>query len=486
MKDYNKLKEFILNKQHRQLRQENLPSLADEYSKLGLSPEERMVRRFEYLCKVEKPIVFKDERIAFIRTVQKLPEIFTKEEWEEIKRSKFIHELGFMSNVCPDYEKILKSGIRNLKQNADEFSCRTIDALISLCERYVEEAIKIGNTEVANNISKVINEGATSFYSALQLFRIVHFGLWLEGNYHMVLGSFDRYMYPYYKNDIDNGVLTQDQAYLLLEEFFLSFNRDSDLYPGVQQGDNGQSMVLGGLDEDGKETFNELSKLCLKASGNLMLIDPKINIRVNKNTPLEIYELGTELTKKGLGFPQYTNDDIAIPALEKLGYSHQDACNYVMAACWELIIPRYGTDIANIGALSFVKVIDTCFNRDLINCADMEQFMDCVKKEIDLQCDEIQKQIDNVWFVPSPLLSACMVKNINNGGKYNNFGIHGTGVCTASDSLYAIEKLVFIDKSIDKEDYVKAVNNNFEDSPELLHKLRYEMPKVGQNEDCVD
>ena len=33
----------------------------------------------------------------------------------------------------------------------------------------------------------------------------------------------------------------------------MSFNRDSDLYPGVQQGDNGQSMVLGGTDEKGNE-----------------------------------------------------------------------------------------------------------------------------------------------------------------------------------------------------------------------------------------
>ena len=31
----------------------------------------------------------------------------------------------------------------------------------------------------------------------------------------------------------------------MVEEFFLACNKDSDLYPGMQQGDNGQSMVLG-------------------------------------------------------------------------------------------------------------------------------------------------------------------------------------------------------------------------------------------------
>jgi len=51
----------------------------------------------------------------------------------------------------------------------------------------------------------------------------------------------------------------------MTEDFFLSFNKDSDLYPSVQQGDNGQSMVLGGMDKDGNNAFNLLSSLCLKA-----------------------------------------------------------------------------------------------------------------------------------------------------------------------------------------------------------------------------
>ena len=120
--------------------------------------------------------------------------------------------------------------------------------------------------------------------------------------------------------DMDAGVYTKEPALDLLEDFFLSFNKDSDLYVGVQQGDNGQSMVLGGRLEDGSEGFNELSELCLLASRDLKLIDPKINLRVSKATPLEIYEKGTELTKVGLGFPQYSNDDVVIEGLQKLGY----------------------------------------------------------------------------------------------------------------------------------------------------------------------
>ena len=57
--------------------------------------------------------------------------------------------------------------------------------------------------------------------------------------------------------------LDRNSAPELLEDFFLSFNKDSDLYPGVQQGDNGQSMMLGGIDENWNSVFNLLSELCL-------------------------------------------------------------------------------------------------------------------------------------------------------------------------------------------------------------------------------
>ena len=480
------LKSFILEKKHRALRRKIQMNLAEEFSLRALSPMERMTERFELLCNEERPVVFANERIAFLRTVENLPPIFTENEWSEIKEKHYIHELGFLSNLSPDYETILQKGLLALKENANEYSKRSIDAVISLADRYAMEAERVGNSVVANTLKRVPRYGANSFLEALQLFRIVHFALWLEGNYHVTVGALDRYMYPYYQADILSGRLTQAEADDLVEEFFLTFNRDSDLYVGVQQGDNGQSLVLGGKDANGNETFNDLSKACLKASGNLLLIDPKINIRVSKDTPLWVYELGTELTKKGLGFPQYTNDDIAIPALERLGYTHEDACSYVTAACWELIIPKYGADVANISALSFVKVIDECLHNDLCDCMSEEAFLVAVKREIEKECNEIISKIQNLWFIPSPFMNVCMATPVTDGGKYNNFGLHGTGIASASDSLSAIVKYIYREKTLDKKTLIKAVDENFENSPNLLHTLRYETPKVGQNDDFAD
>jgi hypothetical protein len=86
----------------------------------------------------------------------------------------------------------------------------------------------------------------------LQFFRILHYTLWAEGDYHNTIGRFDVFAYPYLEKDMEAGRLSKEQAADLLEEFFLSFNWDNDKYIGVQLGDNGQSMVLGGVDADGK------------------------------------------------------------------------------------------------------------------------------------------------------------------------------------------------------------------------------------------
>lgn len=481
-----KLYDFFVNKCHKKYRHPIDLDLKTEYSKKGLSPIERMSDRFEKMCKAQTPHIFENEQIVFMRTTENLPEIFTEEEWADIKKKHFIHELGFMSNLSPNYYGTIKVGLVEKRKTSDIYGQRAIDNIIMLSDKYLEEAKKIGREDIVEILTQVPRYPARNFREALQFFRILHFSLWLEGNYHNTIGRFDKYLYPYLKNDIENGVLDRASALDLLEDFFLSFNKDSDLYTGVQQGDNGQSMMLGGCDDEGNEIFNLLSELCLEASYNNKLIDPKINLRVSKKTPKEIYTKASHLTKAGLGFPQYSNDDIVIPALCKLDYEEKDAANYAVAACWEFIIPFVGADVANIGALSYAKAIDVAFHNDLKNCKTYEEFFSSVKNRINEQCDEICSGLENLWFVPSPFMNVLMDCDIYNGGKYNNFGIHGTGIATAADSLAAIRKYVYEEKSVSKDDYIKAVDENFKNNNLLLHKLRFESPKLGNNDDYVD
>ncbi len=482
------LKEYIVNKEHHKYRKDfdEYADLAKEYQALGLSPKERMTRRFELLASLETPVLLPEEKICFMRTVKKIPDCFTEEEWEEIRQKHFIHELGYMSNLSPDYERVIKTGLLAAYDDADAYGKRIIDAILGLTSRYQKKAEEEGKTELAKVLKRVPAYGATSFYEALQSFRIIHYSLWLEGNYHNTVGRFDKYMYPYLKADMEKGLYTRETALELLEDFFLSFNKDSDLYVGVQQGDNGQSMVLGGMDENGEEVFNILSELCLEASRNLLMIDPKINLRVNKRTPLKIYELGSQLTKAGLGFPQYSNDDVVIEGLCKLGYDRKDACDYVVAACWEFIIPKVGADVANIGALSFPKIIDVCLHKHLMSCETFEEFLGKVQEEIGRECDAICGGIKDLWFVPSPFMNLMIDGGVYDGAKYNNFGIHGTGVATAADSLAVISRYIYDEKRFTKEELMEAVDSDFSVHGELLPILRYEAPKMGNNEALPD
>ncbi len=369
---------FISEKHHHRFRKTVNWDLAGSYCAQNLTPERRMVDRFERLCDAEQPVILEGEQIIFMRTIANLPDIFTQEEWQDIRSKHYIHELGYISNLAPDYYGTIATGLLEKRKEADMYGQRVIDSIIALSDKYLEEAKRVGRLDLVEILTQIPRYPARNFREALQFFRILHFALWLEGNYHNTIGRFDKYMFPYLKADMEKGLYTEASALELMEDFFLSFNKDSDIYVGVQQGDNGQSMMLGGVDENGEEVFNLLSQLCLKASYNNKLIDPKINLRVSRATPDWIYTQASELTKAGLGFPQYSNDDIVIPALERLGYSHEDAANYSVAACWEFIIPDVGADVANIAAMSYPKAVDTAFRRELLNCDSYNMFFECV------------------------------------------------------------------------------------------------------------
>jgi formate C-acetyltransferase len=366
-----------------------------------------------------------------------------------------------------------------------------LNSLEFFADKYREEALKTGNTAAAETLSKIPCEKPETLREALQFLRLLHYCLWCCFNYHNTFGRFDQYMYPYYRHDIDSGLLTQDSALELIEEFFISCNKDSDLYPGIQQGDNGQSMVLGGLNPDGSDSYNELSDLCLEASLELRLIDPKINLRVNKKTPQELYTKGSVLTKQGLGFPQYANDDVVVEALKRWGYADADAYNYVVAACWEFIVPGAGMDIVNINGLSFPRTITAAFER-IGEWNSFEELLAIIKEEIFRQADSIMNATKNIYMEPAPLLSLLMDgcaekgRDISLGGSYNNYGIHGTGLSTAVDSLAAIRKYVFEDRKISKEELHRILRNNFRNADEWYSELRYQAPKMGNDDDETD
>ena len=456
----------------------------------------RTALRLKQALEMETPYLFDNEIIAFTRTVPNLPRIFDDAEWAAITEGHFIHELGNVSNLSPDYASVISVGLLALREKLGEGELHramriSIDAVLKLTARYAAAARAKGDEALAEVLDRVPALPPRTFREALQSLRILHYAMWCEGDYHNTLGRFDQTMIPYLRADLEAGRETEESAFELLEAFFLACNRDSDLYPGMQQGDNGQSIVLGGMLPDGTDGFNLLSKWCLKASAELRLIDPKINLRVNKDTPLEVYELGTQLTKLGLGFPQYENDDVAIPGLEALGYDTEDARNYAMAACWGFIIPGRAMDIVNIGALPFANIVDRVLREHLTACRSLEEVKALVREEIFADVRKTLAERRNLYVIPSPYLSlffeGCLEsgRDISLGCKYNNWGLHGTGVAPAADMLAAVDQEVFHGDTA-PEALLRAMADNFVGHDALRDQLKYHCPKAGNDDDRVD
>ena len=210
---------------------------------------------------------------------------------------------------------------------------------------------------------------------------------------------------------------------------------------------------------------------------------------MNKDTPIELYELCTELTKQGLGFPQYANDDVVIPALVEMGYDVQDARNYTVAACWEFIIPGVAMDIPNIGAVSHAELVRNVILEKLRDCDSFEALLEQVRLAEIAEADRQEPGYRNLWIEPAPYQSVLMsdyTHDISEGAKYNNYGIHGTGFATAVDQLAAVHAYVYGDHTVTKDELISAMENDFADAVALKHKLRERAPKLGRDDECAE
>ncbi len=415
-------------------------------------------------------------------------------------------------NVTPNYARVIGKGFDAVLEEIDAKLARFADdedrvefletmkkyvaAVYRISDRYRLAAEEAGNTRLAEALKRVPRKAATTYYEACLFFKIITYTLRCASYYHMTIGRFDQYMYPYYQSDRAKGV-SREELLEITELFFISLNVDGDLYIGMQQGDNGQSMVLGGYDKHGNSMYNELSFVCMDAAEELSLIDPKINLRVNKTTPDEIYEYGTRLTKQGLGFPQYCNDDIAVPYLQSIGYDEDEAWNYTVAACWEYIIPDCAFDVPNRATMNFPLAVNNAIHAALPTATDFSEVLQAARDEIAKECDRLRAEwsplhnpgsLNRNYGYLSIFTDGCIEKGLDlsmGGAKYYNYGCHGAGIATAADALEAVRTVVFEEKSVTAAELLAALDADFVGYETLQNRL-LSCPKMGNNVDTVD
>ena len=502
------MKQRVRDGAHKKFRQAQSPDVLAECEAEQLSWPRRMSRLTRRMCEAEQPVIEPDEKIVFTRTVPEVAHIYSPLQWKQITAAGSLHELGPISNICANWEMVLSQGLSKRKtvamdtrrrladdSEAVEFldcAVETIDAVLALAHKYAQAARRIGREEIAEILEHVPAHSPRTFHEALQSLRLLHAAVWMSSHYHVGLGRFDQYMWPYLKADLETSRLNIAEAEELLAEFFISLNKDSDLYPGVQQGDNGQSLMVGGLKPDGSDGVNELTWMVLRVSCAAEMIDPKINLRISSKADLDLLELAAELTRKGLGFPQYSNDDVVIDALVEHGYDIEDARDYTVAACWEFIIPGKGMEIVNVDAVSMPAAVDRGIRSSLAAKDSFEAVLRRVAEDISRQVKKIVKIKANMILPPAPYYSVLMDdclecgRDLSKGAKYNNYGIHGACAADAADALAAVKKFVFDEKSIGFEELLEALDNNYEGYESLREKLVSDAPKVGNNDDYAD
>jgi pyruvate-formate lyase len=230
----------------------------------------------------------------------------------------------------------------------------------------------------------------------------------------------------------------------------------------------------------------------LRVARAVALIDPKINLRVDRHTDLELLVQAVELTRIGLGFPQYANDEVVIPGLVAAGYGLEDARDYTVAACWEFIVPGRGMEVVNIGAASMPAAVDHAIRAGLTAGEPFERILQRVGDDLHAQVDALAESSRRLFLPPAPyysvLMEGCLERgrDLSYGLKYNNFGIHGAASANAADALAAVKTFVFDEDRVSPEILLRALESDFVEDEPLRRRLRDEAPKVGNHDDRAD
>jgi len=502
------MRERVREREHASLRQKTVPDVMTPSAAQDLSWMQRTALLTRMQCGAEIPVIRAGEQLVFMRTVPSVSAYDTPEVWESRFEGGRPHELGPISNICPDWGLVLSQGLLGRKQVAEATRVRlaadpeavefldcaisTIDAVLELAARYSAEARRFGRLDLAGILDRVPANPPRTFREALQSLLLLRAVVWMSGHYHVGIGRLDQYLWPYLQADLAAGTLDADGAEELLAEFFICLNKDSDLYPGIQQGDNGQSLMLGGVKRDGSDAANELTRMVLRAARDVSMIDPKINLRISMKTPLDLLELASELTRQGLGFPQYSNDEVVIPGLMAHGYALEDARDYTVAACWEYSIPGKAMDIVNIGAVSLPAATDKAIRDGLAAGDSFEGILERTRADIFAQVDAVMARSGNIILPPAPyysvLMNDCLERgrDLSKGATYNNLGIHGACSANAADALAAVKFFVFDERSISATELLKALEADFDVYDDIRRQLKDDAPKVGNNDDGTD
>ena len=407
-------------------------------------------------------------------------------------------------------------------QAVDDFAKRYSKLAKELAMKQEDEKRKEELIEISRICSQVPYKPATSFYEAIQAVWFIQLILQIESNGHSLsYGRFDQYMYPYYKNDIENKKITEDQALELLTCLWiktLTINKVRSQSHTLSSAGSPmyQNVTIGGQTTDKQDAVNDLSFLVLKSVAQTRLTQPNLTVRYHAHLNQTFFDECIEVMKLGFGMPALNNDEVIIPSFIHWGVKEEDAYNYSAIGCVETAVPgKWGYRCTGMSYINFPRVLLCVMNngvdlttnkrflkgygyfKDMTSYEELMKAWDLSIREMTRYSVIVENAIDKASErdVPDVLCSAltddCIArgKTIKEGGAVYDF-ISGlqVGIANMADSLCAIKELVFEQKKITSEQLWNAILDDFqsEENKQIQDMLIHDAPKYGNDQDEVD
>ena len=483
------------------------------------------------------------------RIFQNLPQ-----EWKEAYTAGVFTE--FQEQRAPGHTalgiKMFRTGLLDLKEEIAESLAKTdlvndpegvdkrdelramdivCDAMIRYAERYAERLEELAAEEkdpvrkkelekMAAICRRVPAHAPTTVHEALQHYWFIHLGVVTELNPWDSFnpGRLDQSLYPLYKKQLEEGTVTQEEVYEMLQSFWVKFNNHpSPPKVGVTAEESNTYtdfclINVGGVKEDGSDGVNEMSYILLDVIREMRLLQPSSMIQVSKKNPDRFIRAAVEIIKTGFGQPSVFNTDALVQEMLRAGKDVRDARNGGCSGCVET--GAFGTEAYILtGYFNLPKILELTLNDGFdkrtgkqiglktgtaTDYRTYEELFAAYKAQVQhfmrikLTGNNIIERIF-MKYMPVPFLSVLIEDCIRNGkdymcggARYNSSYVQGVGLGSITDMLTALRYHVYDKKTIAMETMEKALANDFKGFEELQYQLVYHIPKYGNDDDYAD
>ncbi len=317
-------------------------------------------------------------------------------------------------------------------------------------------------------------------------------------------GRMDTYLGDIYVNEIDSGNLSEKEALKILSSLWKMFPANINQFNG--------RIIIGGADRPNIQNSDRFALLAIEATRAVKDINPQLSLRCYEGMNQDIYDLSVKAIGEGCTFPMLYNDDINIKAVTRsFDVSIKEAEKYLPYGCGEFVLEHHSFGSPN-AIINVLKCVELAMNNgvsmltgETIGAAtgnfedfnSYDEFFKAYKSQVEYivpACaiaQDIEYKITGE-IADFPYLSLLFDGCIENGKGIFSGGIPHLGATletygntNATDSLAAIKKVIFEDRSILKKDLLKVLKANFKNYSKKYHLL-VDAPKYGNDIDYVD